>query len=427
MHFVNRVAKDLSKLFKMLGIGYSSISRTSLNNRLEITMDLSGSEYKGMSDHTHEVGPELALEERITLLQNHPLFLKLKSHEAKELAQLFKTIYIRPSTIIVHEGDPVDAIYLIVSGAAEVTRAVTRVGEDEIINVATLGKGDAIGLSQEGFFSQTGTRAGTVMSVLSMILLKISIHDFYHFIKKTTVIPVSLKDACENILLINFIKQTHIFSSLSTEQIQKIIEKKTKIMLPPNTIIFKEQDNADKCYFILSGKIDISRQGKTIATLEASHILGEGAFIEGGQRNATARTQVESELFVLDQEQIQQIAFELLKHGIDEKQIEQLKPTRYPDVTVSENKTPEDEIMITLARATNHAELQLSHRDYLIWQSLDGRATIESILKHHPTELQDMTVRDVYARVLTMANAGFLELEKKTLVDNLIKKIRLAW
>lgn len=375
---------------------------------------------------THNTENELSLNERSSIIHTYPLFSKLNPEDTHDLALLFKEIQVKPGKIIVNEGDPVDSVYLIVSGAAEVTRTVSNIDDNQIINVATLSKGDTIGLSQEGFFSTTGTRTGTVMSALSMTLLVITIHDFYQFLQKSKI-SETITNACENILLINFIKQTNLFRHLTKEQIQKLIEGKRKIAIPANTVLFKEGDIADKCYFVLSGEIAITSQGKQLATLKTSSILGEGAFIANERRNADAYAITDSELFVLDKMQIKMITSKMLIEHIDERRIRQLRPLPNPDVSVIQNKTPENEILITLENPINHAQLQLSKTDYVIWKNQDGRKNLETTLRENSAALKNMNINDVYARILVMANSGFLDIKRETFLHKLIKKIRLAW
>lgn len=369
----------------------------------------------------------LSFNDKIEIIRNYPLFSKLTSGELGELAKLFKEQQVEPNKIIVNEGDPVDSIYLIASGAAEITRKATSITENEVYNVATLMKGDAIGLSQEGFFSQTGLRAGTVISALAMTLLAITLDDLYQFLQKSAHLSSLLSEACENILLINFIKKSHLFSHLDSIQIQQLIKKKQKISLTAGTILFKENEAAHKCYFILSGKISITTHEVLLATLGPSDVFGEAAFIAGGKRNANAIAETHCVLFVLDSEEVKLINSTQLQHKIDESLINQLRPLPREVTSVIEDKTPDKERMIFLYNSVNHAKLLLSNTDYVIWKNLDGKKSLLSILRDNSQALNNMSIQEMHGRILEMENAEFLDIKKKTFINTMIEKIQLAW
>lgn len=369
----------------------------------------------------------LSLNDRIEIISKNPLFRNLPSHELTSLANLFKEQTVTPNTLVVNEGDPVDSIYLIVSGAAEVSRRVTELDEEQIYNVATLREGDTIGLSQESFFSQSGLRTGTVISALPTTLLVITLKDLYHFLQSSKYIPLTLKEACENILLVNFIKKSHLFSHLDIAQIQELIKTKTKLNLALGDILFKENDIADKFYFVIAGTIAITRNRKRVTKLGPSQIVGEGAFLSGVKHNATAVAESNSELFVLDASQIKHIIAIHLQTKHAPYQIDQLKPIPRKATVLLEKLTQEKEPIQVLLNPITDTKLVLSKQDYLIWKNLDGQTSLLSIKENNSAILKDMTVQAIYLRILEMVNAGFVDIKKKTFFDTLKEKIQLAW
>jgi CRP-like cAMP-binding protein len=56
--------------------------------------------------------------------------------------QSLERISLEPGTRIFHEGEPGDKAYLVMEGMVEISK---KVGEDETIVIATLGKGEIIG------------------------------------------------------------------------------------------------------------------------------------------------------------------------------------------------------------------------------------------------------------------------------------------
>lgn len=114
-------------------------------------------------------------------LRTQKCFLPLRDEEIDTLATLLTEQHFAAGQTIVTEGDPVESVYLIVSGKADVRTAILK---DHIIHtnsVATLGPGDSIGLNETGFYSLTGKRTATVVALTDMVLLHLSITEFHGF------------------------------------------------------------------------------------------------------------------------------------------------------------------------------------------------------------------------------------------------------
>jgi CRP-like cAMP-binding protein len=119
--------------------------------------------------------------ERKTLVTKQKLFAQLNEEEIDMLVTLFQEKHYLPATTIVTEGAPVDSIFLIARGQADVRKA--KLHEDVMQNhsVATLGEGMAIGISETGFYSLSGLRTATVIALTEMTLLYLSVARFNGF------------------------------------------------------------------------------------------------------------------------------------------------------------------------------------------------------------------------------------------------------
>lgn len=121
------------------------------------------------------------LTQRILLVKKQPVFSQLTDQETEELASLFSERKVVPEELIVKEGDPVDSIYLIAHGTADV-RHVTYKDNTAVVNsVAILSSGDAIGLNETGFYSISGKRTASVVAVTDMTLYRLSVAAFHGF------------------------------------------------------------------------------------------------------------------------------------------------------------------------------------------------------------------------------------------------------
>jgi CRP-like cAMP-binding protein len=84
----------------------------------------------------------------------------------------------------------------------------------------------------------------------------------------------------------------------------KIFRKEPEnIKVPAGTFIYKEGEEGNSMYGIISGQIDFIINGKTLDTLETGDTFGEGALVvPDHKRIATAVAKTDCELVTLDQE-----------------------------------------------------------------------------------------------------------------------------
>lgn len=120
----------------------------------------------------------VSLEDRVSLVKQQPVFAKLEAHEHEEIASLFVEKEVKAGDTIVTQGKPVDSVLLIVSGAADVRVITVEDGALKESSVAELKGGQAIGLSETGFYSLSGKRTATVVAKTDMVLLSLSVASF---------------------------------------------------------------------------------------------------------------------------------------------------------------------------------------------------------------------------------------------------------
>lgn len=118
---------------------------------------------------------------KIQLLRKQVCFTPLTEKEIEVLASLLIEKHIPEGTVIVKQGDPVDSVYLIASGKADVS--ITEIKDNQLHtkSVATLSDNAAIGLNETGFYSISGIRTATVTSLTEMTLLRLSVAAFHGF------------------------------------------------------------------------------------------------------------------------------------------------------------------------------------------------------------------------------------------------------
>lgn len=89
------------------------------------------------------------------------------------------------------------------------------------------------------------------------------------------------------------LKKVALFESLLPEQLQLIAHIVEEVTVKPSTKIFADGDKADRFYFIVQGKVRISKQvpgigEEALTILEPGDYFGEMALIEEMPRSADA-------------------------------------------------------------------------------------------------------------------------------------------
>lgn len=137
---------------------------------------------------------------KISLLRKQLVFSQLTDKEIEGLASLLTEKYYSPDEIIVSEGEPVDSVYLIVSGTADVRHIRIENQATHFESVATLGPGEAIGLNETGFYSISGVRTATVVALTDMSLLRLSVAAFHGFALAHSHVNEVMRKNAERIL-----------------------------------------------------------------------------------------------------------------------------------------------------------------------------------------------------------------------------------
>jgi CRP-like cAMP-binding protein len=119
--------------------------------------------------------------EKKEILKKQAVFTKLNNDEMEILSTLFKEQEIRSGTTVVTEGEPVDSVYIILEGKADVRHVTMKDGKINIESLTTISAPGAIGLSETGFYSLTGLRTATVVALTDMLVLRLSMPAFNGF------------------------------------------------------------------------------------------------------------------------------------------------------------------------------------------------------------------------------------------------------
>jgi len=107
------------------------------------------------------------------------------------------------------------------------------------------------------------------------------------------------------------LKKLQVFQKFNTNEIEKIIYCATEEFFPADTIVLEESRHSKNLYVILEGRVAVEmkipalvdkNQVERISVINAEHVFGELAFIEGTARSARIRTIDPTKVLMIDAE-----------------------------------------------------------------------------------------------------------------------------
>ena len=89
----------------------------------------------------------------------------------------------------------------------------------------------------------------------------------------------------------SFLKRTPLFSGLSAEDLSKLAARLQLLSLPKGATLFKQGDESDALYLIVSGHArryrGVDGQETLVAYLGRGDVVGETGMLTGGPRSAS--------------------------------------------------------------------------------------------------------------------------------------------
>jgi NTE family protein len=128
-----------------------------------------------------DVDPSRKAEQALPLIE---IFAQLDAAEMTELAARFQTRSLKRGEAVIRQGEPADALYIVVSGRFSVTR------EGRRTPIAEIGPDQPIG--EIGFITNSASRTATVTAMRDSIVLRLDRGDFEQLTRKHPMIWRSL-------------------------------------------------------------------------------------------------------------------------------------------------------------------------------------------------------------------------------------------
>ena len=200
--------------------------------------------------------------------------------------------------VIVKQGDPADAFYVLTTGRA---RALKIRADAEEIPLGVLKPGDSFG---EAALAEGGTRSATVRCSTAVDVLRIDRDDFLQLVSQEPDLKQSIETTGRNRTLQSFLYQFSNFGRLPTPVLRSMIEKFKPVSVQKGNLIIREGDDAGPLFIIEKGRARaftaLNGREHNLAFYREGDFFGELSILNGSPRSASVEAFTDCQLLALE-------------------------------------------------------------------------------------------------------------------------------
>ncbi len=239
------------------------------------------------------------------LLRRSSLFRLLPEEHFDKLRPLLREEQFDFGEIIVRQGDPADAVYVIISGRA---RAIKMQPNGEEIALGTLRPGDIFG---EAALSDGGTRAATVRCSTGVEALRLARTDFFELAERIPDLKQHIELTARHRALQGFLYEFSNFGRLPASALRSLIAKLEPVQVEKGNLIIEEGAPAGPMYILEKGRARAFAQNngsqKNLAFYRDGDFFGELSILNGSSRAASVEAFSDCRLLALEPEAVQDL------------------------------------------------------------------------------------------------------------------------
>src|SRR2546423_4409722 len=183
------------------------------------------------------------------LLRRSDLFRFLPDEHFEKIRTLLQEERHDFGDLIVKQGEPASAFYILISGRARVVKSGANNGEEIVL--ATLRPGDSFG---EAALSEGGTRSATVRCSTSVEVLRLDRAEFLALTEAVPELREYMQVTRRARTLQSFLYEFSNFGRLPTSALRGVIEKLEQVQFQKGNLIIKEGDAAGPLYNLEKGR-----------------------------------------------------------------------------------------------------------------------------------------------------------------------------
>jgi len=202
-----------------------------------------------------------------------PLFSGLSQEALESLVAELQLIQLADGEVLFHEGDPGDALYVIVEGEV----AVQAEGPPRV-EMARLGPGSFIG---EVALMTDQPRSATVTAVTSAELLRIDRATLKRVLAAHGEVLAAVLRFVRDRLVDRWTRTSPLFRPFNPNERQALASKFKFLEIDAGRVMLPAGVRPDGLYIVLAGHFDVRRGGQQLAVLGPGDLIGETALLSG--------------------------------------------------------------------------------------------------------------------------------------------------
>jgi CRP/FNR family transcriptional regulator, cyclic AMP receptor protein len=120
---------------------------------------------------------------------------------------------------------------------------------------------------------------------------------------------------------LDHLRNVALFSACSTRDLNKIAMAGDELSMPAGALLVDQGQTGREAFILLEGSATVRRNGKKVATLGPSDVIGELSLLDHGPRTASVTCDTDCLLLVLEQrsfigvlDEVPAVAHKLLSH-----------------------------------------------------------------------------------------------------------------
>ncbi|QDE90701.1 cyclic nucleotide-binding protein [Myxococcus xanthus] len=227
---------------------------------------------------TEEVPPEAG---SLDALPTIPLFSDLPRDAFIELFERCPLRRFGPGERIIDQGSHGDAFYVICEGAVRVFR--TEEGQRQ--DIATLEGGTFFG--EMALLSGAARTASVESASDDTQLLEISASVLAELSGSHPQVAQALKKFCRQRMLTNVMNTSELFRLFGRKDRRALVERFRSRDVERDTVIIRDGDPTDGLYVVLSGEVEVRKDGHLLTQLREGDVFGEISLLQKTPATAT--------------------------------------------------------------------------------------------------------------------------------------------
>ncbi len=239
------------------------------------------------------------------ILRRCSIFRFLPDEHFEKLRALLVEEQYEFGDVIVKQGDPADAFYVVTSGRV---RAVKTHQNGEEIALGALRPGDSFG---EAALAEGGTRSASVRCSTATTVLRLDRDDFLELAEELPDLKHHVQLTERHRSLQGFLYEFSNFGRLPTSALRSVIEKLSPVEIPKGHLIIREGDKAGPMYIIEKGRARAfsanNGQVRNLAYYRDGDFFGELSILNGSERAASVEAFTDCRLLALEPETVREL------------------------------------------------------------------------------------------------------------------------